>query len=519
MIGISLSKIINKRVLGRFTLGILLLFVAVFSVYQFQSKRIQSLDVSAKAVVFDMPANNWRVCEDLGFGDVPGLDETRQRLRLCHNQGWEILAYCLQPHILAPPVDTVCENTSGSIYWCGDTYQLLSEYDILLTPTPTATNTPTSTHTPVPTATNTPSPTISPGGGVFPIQPTATARTGPGGKGNLGWIIFCVLSGGILIVLALKLKSPITRMVSAKRKPEDGQHHLAPTSKTVTFLQNPLLRRCVLYFLLMVASAFLGFWATKMFIAFPAEASIPGFASPTGLPTAFWGGISTPNPPHHHPTQVPTQPMAVDEIPAMAAITDPKIDFSPLGKRITLQIDPPNVRVNRGKLLQISFLPGVRCTFGDQHACVTPYGDESSNHIFVSIHSGVGGEGQSFRHALEGTGINRTGYLLEKVDQNIKALQAAEVTILQDGDESGGFFLVGLTRIPPESLDTYLKLPVVEAISFAILLDPVKMRAVDPNLPMLVFETCGWKMPSEPWLPSVTSTTGSIYLGVIQKRP
>ena len=39
------------------------------------------------------------------------------------------------------------------------------------------------------------------------------------------------------------------------------------------------------------------------------------------------------------------------------------------------------------------------------------------------------------------------------------------------------------------------------------------------SLPLLVFETCGWKVTGEAWARGTTSTTASIYLGVIQKKP
>ena len=52
--------------------------------------------------VFQQPVYNWRVCADLGVGPVPGTGLTRQRFRLCHNQGWTLLAYCLQPSRPAP---------------------------------------------------------------------------------------------------------------------------------------------------------------------------------------------------------------------------------------------------------------------------------------------------------------------------------------------------------------------------------------------------------------------------------
>ena len=60
----------------------------------------------------DKPVYNWLVCQDLGVGPVPGLSEPRQRLRLCHNKGWEVLAYCLRPDLPVPELGTTCTGSA-----------------------------------------------------------------------------------------------------------------------------------------------------------------------------------------------------------------------------------------------------------------------------------------------------------------------------------------------------------------------------------------------------------------------
>jgi hypothetical protein len=167
-------------------------------------------------------------------------------------------------------------------------------------------------------------------------------------------------------------------------------------------------------------------------------------------------------------------------------------------------------------LVELSFIPGKTCNFGDHHACVSEFFDGGRNLVFLTVHSGVGGEAQDFRHAVEGTGINRAGYSLKKVQAKLDSLSGAQVAILQDGDQVSSFTLVGVARIPPDYIQAYLKAPIHDALALAVKLNPDLKETLHPSLPIVAFETCGWKMFGEPWLPGVTSTTGSIYLGIIQ---
>lgn len=148
-----------------------------------------------------LPSDGWRVCQDLGVGAVPGLAEERQRFVLCRiPPGWQVQVYCLDPGVTPPAVGTYCSLLGDNVFWCGDSVQQLSLYGILqYPPTATATQTPTATLTA--TATNIP-PSATP----IPSQtapatrtsaPRATARTAPGGPGNLEPI-----SLGVLLVFA-----------------------------------------------------------------------------------------------------------------------------------------------------------------------------------------------------------------------------------------------------------------------------------------------------------------------------
>jgi hypothetical protein len=168
----------------------------------------------------------------------------------------------------------------------------------------------------------------------------------------------------------------------------------------------------------------------------------------------------------------------------------------------------------------ISFLPGEKCNYGDRHACVSTYQPTSdSSVIFATTHSGVGGEAEEFRYAVEGMGLNRSGFSLARVHANLRALNGAEVIISQASFEIKGLKLVAAGRVPATGINRYFSMPIERALETAASLDPALKKFTKPDQLQLVFETCGWKIPEEPWAKSVTSTTGSVYLGVIQKKP
>jgi hypothetical protein len=109
----------------------------------------------------DFPIYGWIVCEDLGMGEVPGVPNQVLRFRLCHQEAWELLAYCLEPEIPPPPEGTICERIDADTFWCGDGIQQLRQYQILQTPTPIPPDTETPTPSPTPTDTPTSTPTIT----------------------------------------------------------------------------------------------------------------------------------------------------------------------------------------------------------------------------------------------------------------------------------------------------------------------------------------------------------------------
>lgn len=388
----------------------------------------------------DKPEQNWRVCRDLGEGEVPGLDIRRQRFRLCHTEGWEVLTYSLEPNLPAPAVGTRCMRVDANTYWCGSGLQLLREYSVEETPTllPTRALPPSATPTITPTETSTPTPTPT----SSPLAPQVVEAT------------------------------PKARPQATRRAPAGGRGNFD-----------------------------LG-----------GLASLSWLVAPTRTP--YQPRITTPTPfQPRHPTAV-----------FSPAATQPPAGFYGLhlddpGHRVRILIFPPNRLVNRGKPILISFIPGQTCNYGDNRACVNVYSMDSGAPVtFITVHSGVGGEGQAFRNAVEGTGINSAGLALKDVRVNLKALDGAEVVIVQGKRRYEGYTLAVTARIPPKLVRAYFEAPVQDALLFASTIEARLGGLAQRDQPLLVFETCGWRIPGEPWARGLTSTTASIYLGVIQKK-
>ena len=192
------------------------------------------------------------------------------------------------------------------------------------------------------------------------------------------------------------------------------------------------------------------------------------------------------------------------------------IDFSS-NQRVEIKIYPTDNRVNHGDPIKISFIPGERCRFGDKRGCVYAYKPSAAgNVIFITVHSGVGGEAQRWRAALEGTGINRAGYSLERTMGNMRSLADAQVVISQGDLQVDQLQLGAITRIPARALPKYFKTEMADILDFAARNDPEISNWAFTEQPIIVIETCGWKMPGEAGSERVADTTGSIYLAVIQ---
>lgn len=196
------------------------------------------------------------------------------------------------------------------------------------------------------------------------------------------------------------------------------------------------------------------------------------------------------------------------------------IDFGDSTRRVRIKIYPPDRQVNGGKPIVISFYPGTQCELGDGRACIYNYRSlQGGGTTYISAHSGLGGEANAFRDALEGTGFDRARYSLERVQEKLSLLEGAQVTISQGDVDVSGLRLVSAGRVPPEHLQAYMSASFPDALQLAASLIPSLTGAVNPALPQVVLETCGWRMPGEALATGSTSTSASIYLGVIQKMP
>jgi len=418
-------------------------------------------DVEPRAPLLDPPISGWRVCADLGIGPVPGVDGNRQRFRLCHDQGWQMRVYCLQPTRPAPPLGTVCRRVTDDTYSCGAGLQNLREYRVETTPTATPTLAPTRapTNTPTATATVTQTPTPTPTETETPTS-TATATSSP-------------------------TPTRTSTVTPTPTTPGPEQPETTPRARPGGYSISQALRQ-------------------------GAAARLAGTPTPFQplQPTPFQPMPSTPT---------PTQTNAAPEAPALNFYG---IDFSNTQRWVRIHIFPPDKSVNQGKPIVIAFIPGATCVFGDQRACVSslPTGAESAA-TYLTIHSGVGGEAQSFRHALEGTGWDQAAYTLQQVRANLRALRGAEVVITQGKRRVEGLILGDVARIPPTNVQAYFDTPLQNALEAAASLAPGLGDILAPQQPILVFETCGWRIPSEAWAKGLNPSSASIYLGVIQKKP
>jgi hypothetical protein len=133
-----------------------------------------------------------------------------------------------------------------------------------------------------------------------------------------------------------------------------------------------------------------------------------------------------------NPLTHPDSPPPVARVSSPPSLELSGIDFGNQQDWVRIKIYPTSQQVNDGQPVILKFIPGQRCIFGDNHACVAAFIDnEGTPVIWLTIHSGVGGEGQPFRDAVEGTGIDRAAYSLKKILSNLQALSGSQVVISQ----------------------------------------------------------------------------------------
>ncbi|HEY9121799.1 MAG TPA: hypothetical protein VIM80_02275 [Brevefilum sp.] len=190
------------------------------------------------------------------------------------------------------------------------------------------------------------------------------------------------------------------------------------------------------------------------------------------------------------------------------------VDFEQGARQITIVVDPKQSQNSVGNPVKIKFLPGDHCIFGDGHGCVSEFTSPEGNKIiFVSVHSGMGGEADALRDLFEGTGINRALYNKDEVLHNLKTLKGSEIRIKQGDQKITGLALQAVARISPKDFSGYTELPAQDALDFA-----TQHLSLDPELfkqDLLIIETCGWRLPGESGGDGLKDTSSSVYLAFI----
>lgn len=237
-----------------------------------------------------------------------------------------------------------------------------------------------------------------------------------------------------------------------------------------------------------------------------------------------YGATPTPFLPQPNTPAPPASQIAVDDGQGVSNLSTTStffgIDFNDPTRRIRIKIYPPNDGVNQGKPIVIAFTPGQACKYGDRQACINRFVTQEGGEVtYITAHSGINGEAEDFRRAIEGMGIDQANSSLRKVHARLQDLQGASVEIVQGETVVTGLVLAAASRVPPKDMLDYLDMGLPDALALASSLDSALANSLKPDQPQIVFETCGWKLPGEPWSPGITSANASIYLGVIQKMP
>jgi hypothetical protein len=276
--------------------------------------------------------------------------------------------------------------------------------------------------------------------------------------------------------------------------------------------------RCLVYFLAVLFAVLLAITiATALVFGWLA----PGFPQkePKAValvttPTPFQPWMST-RPPFlpvgATPTPSPTPPPSPTAFPFSYQRFG--IDFNNTRQTIKIDLSPPDATVNNGRVIKIAYRPGWPCEWTNHRGCTSLI--YRGQVVLVTLHSGVGGEGQPLRGALEGTWLDSAAFKLARVRANLTALRNADVKISQENATAQGIRVLAAARIPAGQVAEYFNLPVDEAINLAAQSSGEMTDALASQKPLLVIETCGWRQPEEPYAPGISSTSASVYLVVI----
>ncbi len=137
--------------------------------------------------------------------------------------------------------------------------------------------------------------------------------------------------------------------------------------------------------------------------------------------------------------------------------------------------------------------------------------------MLLTIHSGISGEGQQLRHALEGTGINTAGLRTAEILANLDQLQGAIASLHQGVTNLDYLTVVAAIRIAPDQIDDYYALPFLEAVDWAAGGNEDLRQRIADGQSLIFIETCGWPVIGEVSADGEYQGTGSIYLIAIGK--
>ncbi|MHB8135047.1 MAG: hypothetical protein ACYDH1_12590 [Anaerolineaceae bacterium] len=248
----------------------------------------------------------------------------------------------------------------------------------------------------------------------------------------------------------------------------------------------------------------------------------------TATPTPFAPLPSSPTPIALNSalTSVPVIPLHPAEVAEEAASAEASseavipfwqdFDFSEDGAPMEIHLVDPGKLILGGKPVQMRFSAGMDCVFGSGKACVSLHSD--GRYMLLTIHSGISGEGQQLRHALEGTGINTAGLSTAEIGANLDALQGAIASLHQGITNLDYLSVLAAVRIPPERIDDYYALPFSMALDWAAAEDDALRQLMESAEPVIFIETCGWPVVGEAPAEGEYYGTGSIYLIAIGKQ-
>ena len=234
----------------------------------------------------------------------------------------------------------------------------------------------------------------------------------------------------------------------------------------------------------------------------------------------------------HTPTPFqPSAPTGTPFLPLVSTQSAEEVELLPyVFHGQDFSVDGRDIQVTFEGGLAVTIRPGWPCEFTDHRACISLHQD--GRLILATVHSGVGGEADALRHALEGTGWNRAGLPLEAVRANLLALQGADLRIATQGAQGEGngtgdqsapgdlagrsdLTVLAAVRVPAGMVNEYYRLPVDDALARLAKNSPELAAALRSGRKLLAIETCGWRHPEEAWAPGVTDTSASVYLIVI----